>query len=137
MLFEKYFLTGNTSMIKTVVFKVRYHHYIETIRMTWTVNQWLSLFLYDGNNTPRLVSQLCRTYLLLMLHFCFSWKHPKTETFFEAFSRYRKKHNIGTKLTFTCQSQQWKHQDNVWNRFKVNNKDTRTTSMTLFCCLYC
>ena len=25
------------------------------------------------------------------------------------------------------QSQQWKHQNNVWNLFKVNDKDTRTT----------
>ena len=24
------------------------------------------------------------------------------------------------------QSQQWEHQSNVWNLFKVNNKDTRT-----------
>ena len=29
------------------------------------------------------------------------------------------------------QSQQWKHQNNMWNLFKVNNKDTRTTSLTL------
>ena len=34
------------------------------------------------------------------------------------------------------QSQQWKHQNNVWNLFKVNNRDTRTTSMTLFWCLH-
>ena len=27
------------------------------------------------------------------------------------------------------QSQQGKHQNNVWNLFKVNNKDTRTTSV--------
>ena len=33
-------------------------------------------------------------------------------------------------------SQQWKHQTNVWNLFKVYNKDTRTTYMT-FCCLSC
>ena len=30
------------------------------------------------------------------------------------------------------QSQQWKHQKNVRNLFKVDNKDTRTTSMTSF-----
>ena len=35
------------------------------------------------------------------------------------------------------QSQQWKHQNNVWNMFKVNNKDTKTTSLTSFWCLYC
>ena len=28
------------------------------------------------------------------------------------------------------QSQQWKHQSNVWNMFKVNNKDTRRSSLT-------
>ena len=28
------------------------------------------------------------------------------------------------------QSSQWKHQHNVWNLFKVNNKDTRTTLLT-------
>ena len=30
------------------------------------------------------------------------------------------------------QSQQCKHQNSVWNLFKVYNKDTRTTSLTLF-----
>ena len=30
------------------------------------------------------------------------------------------------------QSQQWKHQNNVWNRFKVNNNNNRTTSLTSF-----
>ena len=35
------------------------------------------------------------------------------------------------------QSQLWKHQKNVWNMFKVNNKDTRTTSLKSFWCLYC
>ena len=35
------------------------------------------------------------------------------------------------------QSQQCKHQDNVWNLFKINNKVTRMTSMTLLWCLYC
>ena len=39
-------------------------------------------------------------------------------------------------LTFTCSNQQWKHQDNGWNLFKVNNKDTRTTSTTSLWCLY-
>ena len=32
------------------------------------------------------------------------------------------------------QSQQWKHKTNVWNLFKVNYKDTRTTSS--FWCFY-
>ena len=35
------------------------------------------------------------------------------------------------------QSQQWKHQKNVWNPFKVNNKDNSLTSMGWFWCLYC
>ena len=35
------------------------------------------------------------------------------------------------------QSQQLKHQNNVWNMFKVNNKDSRTTSLTLFWCFHC
>ena len=25
----------------------------------------------------------------------------------------------------------------MWDVFKVNNKDTKKTSMTSFCCLYC
>ena len=29
------------------------------------------------------------------------------------------------------------HQNNVWNLFKVSNKNTRTTSMTPFWCFYC
>ena len=33
------------------------------------------------------------------------------------------------------QSQEWKHQSNVWNRSQVNNKDTRTTSLTSWLCL--
>ena len=33
------------------------------------------------------------------------------------------------------QSQLWKHQNNVWNAFKVNNKENRTTSLTPFWCL--
>ena len=32
----------------------------------------------------------------------------------------------------TVQSQQWKQQKNVWNLFKINNKDTRTTSLSSF-----
>ena len=33
--------------------------------------------------------------------------------------------------TCTCSKQWWKHSNNVWNLFEVNNKDTRTMSMTL------
>ena len=35
------------------------------------------------------------------------------------------------------QSQQQKHQNNVWNIFKGNNKDTRRMSLTSFWCLSC
>ena len=35
------------------------------------------------------------------------------------------------------QSRQWKHQNNVWNLFKVDNRDIRTTSVTSFWCLCC
>ena len=35
------------------------------------------------------------------------------------------------------QSQQWKHQNDVWILFDVNNKDTRTTSLTPSCYHYC
>ena len=35
------------------------------------------------------------------------------------------------------QSKQWKYQNKVSNMCKVNNKDTRTTPVTLFWCHYC
>ena len=35
------------------------------------------------------------------------------------------------------QNKQWKYQNNVWNPFKVNNKNTRTTAVTSFWCCYC
>ena len=35
-------------------------------------------------------------------------------------------------MVFTYSKQQWKHQSNVLNLVKVNNKDTWTTSMMLF-----
>ena len=44
---------------------------------------------------------------------------------------------IVTSWYLLVQSQQWKHQNNTQNLFKVNRKDTRTTSLTLFWCLYC
>ena len=31
------------------------------------------------------------------------------------------------KCVKSVQSQQWKQKENVWNLFKVNNKDTKTT----------
>ena len=33
------------------------------------------------------------------------------------------------------QSQQWEHQSNVLNLFTVTNKDARTTSVMVYCCL--
>ena len=39
-------------------------------------------------------------------------------------------------LSILFQSKQWKHQDNLWNLFEVKNKDTITTSLALFWCLY-
>ena len=64
-----------------------------------------------------------------------------------------KKSNILiSQLALFVQSQQLKHQNNVWNLFKVHNKDTRMTSIvnnilvsllltlnwfhTLLCCFY-
>ena len=35
-----------------------------------------------------------------------------------------------------AQSEQWKHQSNVWNLFKINNKEARATSLTSFWCLH-
>ena len=35
------------------------------------------------------------------------------------------------------QSQNWKHQNNEWNTFKVKDKATKTTSLTSFWCLDC
>ena len=35
------------------------------------------------------------------------------------------------------QSQQWKQQNNMWNIFRVNKKETRMTSMALFWRHYC
>ena len=36
-----------------------------------------------------------------------------------------------------AQSQQWKRFEKVWNKFRFNNKDTRTTPWTSFWCPYC
>ena len=35
------------------------------------------------------------------------------------------------------ESQQWKHENNVWNLFKAINKDTRMILLTSFWFLYC
>ena len=35
------------------------------------------------------------------------------------------------RYTTGIESQQWKHQNILWNLFKVNNKDSRTASFTV------
>ena len=35
-----------------------------------------------------------------------------------------------------AQTQQWKHQNNLWNLIKVKNKNTKSTPLTSFWCLY-
>ena len=40
-----------------------------------------------------------------------------------------------TQLTFTCSNSTIEFQEKVWN--KVNNKNSKTTSLTSFWCLYC
>ena len=80
--------------------------------------------------------------LLLSLDFLYIIKLKKIEldkkylactAYYESFNcRY-----IVTSWYLLVQSQQWKHQNNMRNLFKVNRKDTRTTSLTLFWCLYC
>ena len=42
-----------------------------------------------------------------------------------------------TSQSLLIKSQQYKRQNNVWNFFKVDNKDVRETSLTWFWCLYC
>ena len=41
------------------------------------------------------------------------------------------KNKLITQWVFTCANSTWRHRSNVWNLNKVNNKGTRTTSMTL------
>ena len=52
--------------------------------------------------------------------------------------RVMKKHYITCYKYLLVQIQQWKYQNKRWNMFKVSNKDTKTTSvsMTSFWCLY-
>ena len=44
---------------------------------------------------------------------------------------------LHTSQHLLVQSQQWKHQNNVGNLFKFNNKDIITMSSTSLWCLYC
>ena len=41
-----------------------------------------------------------------------------------------------TQSTFTCSSQQCKHQNNLWNLLQVNNKDTKTMSLSSLGCFF-
>ena len=43
---------------------------------------------------------------------------------------------MGTQPTFTCPKLTMKHQNNMQNLFKVNNEDTRMTSLTSVWCCY-
>ena len=43
---------------------------------------------------------------------------------------------MGTQPTFTCPRLTMKHQNNMQNLFKVNNEDTRMTSLTSIWCCY-
>ena len=56
------------------------------------------------------------------------WPNSLVECFFKV--NYHNRHSLAP-------SQQWKHQNNVQNLFKVGNKDTRTWLLTSFWCLYC
>ena len=42
-----------------------------------------------------------------------------------------------TQLTFTCSKSWIEALEKAWNMFKVNNTNTRTTSLTSFRCFYC
>ena len=44
---------------------------------------------------------------------------------------------LTTQKTFTFSRSTTEAIEKVWNMLKVNNKDTRATSLTLFWCLYC
>ena len=66
--------------------------------------------------------------------------HPLMKPWFKYTSKYRFK-PIGLRRSqpsqhLLAQGQQWKHQNNMLNLFKVNNKGTRTTSLTSFWYLY-
>ena len=53
------------------------------------------------------------------------------------FSIRKSNHRFWPSWHLLAPSQKWKHQNNMWNLFKVYNKDTRTTTTTFFWCLYC
>ena len=91
-------------------------------------------------------------HLFPILHVCNAWKHHKALQFFYV-SRVSKCNieNILSQLIWPTQylhvqSQQWKHQNNVWNLSIINNKDkfvvlvslllTMIKFHRLFCCFH-
>ena len=62
------------------------------------------------------------------------WKYQKTVscTCFRGTGR----ENTSVVQHLLVESQQWKHKKYLWNMFKVDNKETRTTSLMSFWCLY-
>ena len=68
------------------------------------------------------------------------WKQNTVLNLFKIIKKVTGQHQVMTQSEFysrllpSChllvQSQQWKYQSNTWNMFKVNNKNTRATSMT-------
>ena len=56
--------------------------------------------------------------------------------YFTAVSRVDK-HGLNQHLCQSLQSQQWKYSKKVWIRFKVNNRNTRTTLLMFFWYVYC
>ena len=57
-------------------------------------------------------------------------RDPIPRTTSRSFKTYSNRH-------LYVQSQQWKHQNNLWNMLKIINKDARTISWTSFWCLCC
>ena len=92
---------------------------------TW-IKFWFSTFYYFIITSSTFFSYLikiCFSFLsaiyIPVLKFCVRGKHIRNNfsSFFQALpSRY-----------LFDQSLQWKYYNNVWNLFKVNNKETRTT----------
>ena len=50
---------------------------------------------------------------------------------------YRWRFSLLPRKQILGQSQQYKHYKKVWNMFKINNEETRKSSLTLFCFLCC
>ena len=90
--------------------------------------------LADARLSIICITMNCRTaYFLWLVSWFFAIytekKKKKKKILFHNKKRFQK--------TFFVKIEQWKHQEKVRNLFKVDNKYTRTTSITSFCCLYC